>query len=58
MVMAYFGFAAWSTYDIIDLKLSNAYLVQDESAWGFGQVLPVVLLGLIVLNMLDAAKGS
>jgi hypothetical protein len=32
--------------------------VQDESAWGFGQVLPVVLLGLIVLNMFDAAKGS
>ena len=58
MVMAYFGFAAWSTYDIIDLKLSNAYLVQDESAWGFGQVLPVVLLGLIVLNMFDAAKDS
>jgi len=58
MVMAYFGFAAWSTHDIIDLKLSNAYLVQDESAWGFGQVLPIVLLGLIVLNMFDAAKGS
>jgi hypothetical protein len=58
MVMAYCAFAAWNTYDIIDLKSSNAYLVQDESAWGFGQVLPVVLLGLIVLNMFDAAKGS
>jgi hypothetical protein len=58
MVMAYFAFAAWNTYDIIDLKSSNAYLVQDESEWGFGQVLPVALLGLIVVNMFDAAKGS
>jgi len=58
IVLAYFGFAAWNTYDIIDLKKSNWYLVQDESAWGFGQVLPVVLLLLVFLNILDAVKGG
>lgn len=58
IVLAYFGFAAWSSYDIIDLKKSNTYLVQDESAWGFGQVLPVVLILLVFLNILDAIKGG
>jgi hypothetical protein len=58
IVLALFGFAAWNTYDLIDLKFSNSYLVTDESDWGFGQVLPVVLLGLIILNMLDAVQGE
>lgn len=58
IVLAYFGFAAWSSYDIIDLKKSNKHLVQDESTWGFGQVLPVVLLLLVFLNILDAIRGG
>jgi hypothetical protein len=36
IVLAFFGFAAWNTYDLIDLKLLNTYLVVDESALGFG----------------------
>jgi hypothetical protein len=58
IVLAFFGFAAWNTYDLIDLKLSNTYLAADESAWGFGQVLPVVLLGLILLNVLDSVQSE
>jgi hypothetical protein len=58
LVLAYFGLAAWNTYGIIDLKMSNAHLIDgSESVWGFGQVLPVVLLGLVVMNVFDAAKG-
>lgn len=58
IVAAYWGFTAWNTYDIIDLKHSNTILVADETKWGFGQVLPVVLLGLVVLNLMDAAQGE
>jgi hypothetical protein len=58
IVLAFFGFAAWNTYDLIDLKLSNTYLVVDKSALGFGQVLTVVLLGLILLNVLDSVQSE
>ncbi|KAF8855506.1 hypothetical protein BDZ45DRAFT_728068 [Acephala macrosclerotiorum] len=57
IVAAYFGFTAWNTYDLIDLKHSNAGLVPDETKWGFGLVLPVVLLRLIILNLMDALQG-
>jgi hypothetical protein len=58
IVLAYIGVAAWSTYDIIDYKLYNKSLLEDsESAWGFGQVLPVVLLALIALSTFDAAES-
>jgi hypothetical protein len=40
----FFGFPAWNTYHLFDIKPSNIYLAADESAWGFGQVLPVGLL--------------
>jgi hypothetical protein len=56
--LAIFGFAAWNTYDLIDYKLSNADLATNESDWGFGQVLPVDLLGLILLQILDAIQGE
>jgi hypothetical protein len=58
IILVIFGFAAWNTFDLIDLKLSNADLATDESDWGFGQILPVVLLGLILLQILDAIQGE
>lgn len=54
----FFGFPAWNTYHLFDIKPSNIYLAADESAWGFGQVLPVVLLGLILLNVLDSVQSE
>ena len=53
-------FAGWSTGDLKDLKSSNAHLVdgEEESIWGFGQVLPMVLLSLIGFQALDAWKES
>lgn len=58
LVLAYFGFASWNTYNIIDHKNSNrALLTESETEWGFGQVLPMGMLGLVALNCLDAWKG-
>jgi hypothetical protein len=58
VILFLFGFAGWNTYDIIDAKVSNSRLVTDETAWGFGQVLPVVMLILVVLNIFDAVQGK
>lgn len=58
IILAIIGFAAWSTFDLIDFKLSNANLATNESDWGFGQILPIVLLGLILLQILDAIQGE
>lgn len=59
LIFAYFGFAAWSTFDILDLKLSNRSLIDgQESSWGFGQVLPMVLLLTIGYNAVDAFRGK
>lgn len=54
-VLVYMGFAAWNTYDIIDTKMSNRSLVDgSETKWGFGQILPVGLLAMLVVNAVDA----
>jgi hypothetical protein len=59
LILVYTGFAAWNTYDIIDLKLSNTSLLNGtENSWGFGQVLPVVLLALLLLATFDAAESE
>jgi hypothetical protein len=58
VILGLFGFAAWNSYDLIDLKLSYSDLATDESGWGFGQILPLALLGLILLNIMDAVKSE
>lgn len=58
-VLVYVGFAAWITFDILDLKLSNRPLILgQESSWGFGQILPMVLLVMIGYNGIDALRGE
>lgn len=58
-VAFYIGMWAWSFYDIVDLKISNQHLLTEpETAWGFGQVLAVVLMGMIVFNLIDAFHGE
>jgi hypothetical protein len=57
--LALLGFLAWNTVDIIDAKVSNLALVDPpETTWGFGQVLPVILVGVIIFNVLDAYKND
>lgn len=59
VVAFYFGFASWNTYSIIDMKISNVGLVEeDEREWGFGQVLAVGVLGLVFMGIGDAWKGE
>jgi hypothetical protein len=54
-VIIYTAFASWDTFDIIDLKISNKPLLDgSENTWGFGQVLPMVLLAMIIFNTMDA----
>ncbi|KAH8590576.1 hypothetical protein B0O99DRAFT_521104, partial [Bisporella sp. PMI_857] len=57
-ILCYFGLAGWNTWDIIDLKIMNQFLVcGSEAEWRFGQVLPTALLGLIVFSTIDIFRG-
>lgn len=59
LMLLYIGFGIWETFDILDVKLSNRSLVDgSETTWGFGQVLPLVLLIAIIFNTVDAFKGG
>ena len=58
-VLIYVVVSIWSTADIIDLKRKNADLLSGpETTWAFGQVLSIVLLGVIIFNTIDAIKGK
>lgn len=53
----YIAFTIWASYDVIDLKRSNWFLVDGtESVWAFGQVLPVALMAMLLINAIDAIK--
>ena len=55
LLLAFAGFAGWTTWDIADYKRSNHDLVDAvETSWGFGQVLPITLLLGLALQFLDA----
>ena len=57
--LALLGYLAWNTLDVIDIKVSNLALVDPpETAWGFGQVLPVILVGVIIFSALDVYKND
>ena len=53
----YIGFAVWTTFGIIDLKISSWALIEQsdaENKWSFGQVLSLAFLGTLVFNAIDA----
>lgn len=57
-VAFYFEMWAWGVYDIVGLKQSNKHLLEtSETEWGFGQVLPLVLIGIVGFNFMTAYKG-
>ena len=59
MLLAFTFFAGWTTWDIVDYKRSNCDLVDKaETGWGFGQVLPMILLLGLALQFLDAFDGE
>ena len=54
-IVAYICFLSWDTFDIIDLKVANkALIIGSETSWGFGQVLPMVLMAAIGYAAVDA----
>ncbi|KAK2781521.1 hypothetical protein FQN53_000537 [Emmonsiellopsis sp. PD_33] len=58
-VLAYIGFATWSTFFLVDLKVANKGLVTgSESEWGFGQVLPLALFITVGFNAVDSYRGE
>jgi hypothetical protein len=58
-ICVYAAWAAWNTYNILDMKLINVqFLTDSETKWGFGQVLPLVLLASIAFGMFDAIRPS
>jgi uncharacterized protein with PQ loop repeat len=53
-ILAYVGFNLWNTYDILTMKLLNKELLRsDEDKWGYGQVLPMIMLLQLVFNAVD-----
>lgn len=58
-VAFYLAMWMWSFFDIVDLKVSNEYLIEgSEMTWGFGQVLAVVLMDMVIFNLVDALNGK
>ncbi|KAL5358810.1 hypothetical protein BJX96DRAFT_164000 [Aspergillus floccosus] len=56
--LIYIGFNVWSTLDVISLWAWNKSLIStEEQGWGFGQVLPIILLSSIGIDALNIFRG-
>ena len=54
--VAILGYLSWNTLDVIDAKVANLHLIdppESEMSWGFGQVLPMVLLVTVIFSAFD-----
>ena len=59
LVFFYIVFLFWDAYEIIDVKLTNRDLiVGNETHWGFGQILPLVLIVTIGYAVVDALQEA
>jgi hypothetical protein len=57
--LAYFGLYCWNVLDIVSAVLLNRELIQDEEwAWGFGQILPMVLILSVLFLVVDVIRGK
>jgi hypothetical protein len=57
--LAYLGFYTWSALDIISLVVLNHGMIgEEEWTWGFGQILQIVLILLIVFFVVDVFRGK
>ncbi|OJJ78638.1 uncharacterized protein ASPGLDRAFT_138495, partial [Aspergillus glaucus CBS 516.65] len=55
----YVGLNVWYTLDVVSLWAWNKPLISaEEQGWGFGQVLPLVLILSIGINALDIFRGE
>ena len=59
LVFFYIVFLFWDAYEIIDVKLTNRVLIiGNETHWGFGQILPLVLMVTIGYAAVDALQEA
>ena len=59
LVFFYIVFLFWDAYEIIDIKLANRYLIDgNETHWGFGQILPLVLMVTIGYATIDTLQEA
>jgi preprotein translocase subunit SecE len=57
--LAYLGFYTWNALDIISLVVLNHHMIgEEEWTWGFGQILPVVLILSIIFYIVDVYRGK
>ncbi|TFA97820.1 hypothetical protein CCMA1212_010439 [Trichoderma ghanense] len=57
--LCYFLFSVWNTVDVMSLwQLNKGLLSGDESDWGFGQVLPLVMLLSVFFSAVDVWHGK
>ncbi|KAI6589071.1 hypothetical protein MCOR12_008906 [Pyricularia oryzae] len=55
--VAYFGFSVWSTLDVISLwRLNIPLVVGDEGKWGFGQVIPQLMILAVIFPAFDILR--
>ncbi|KAB5566705.1 hypothetical protein GE09DRAFT_744351 [Coniochaeta sp. 2T2.1] len=56
---AYFAFYAWNVFDIVSAVVLNHGLIEDEEwSWGFGQILPLVLILGVLFSAVDVFRAS
>lgn len=57
--LAYLGFYTWNALDVISLVVLNHDMIgEEEWTWGFGQILPVVLILQNVFSVVDVFRGK
>ena len=58
-VAVYIAYGAWTTWDITSLRSRNqTLLLTSENQWGFGQILPLILLATLGFSLVDSAKEA
>lgn len=58
-VVFYVAILIWDAYDMLDVKLTNRDLINgNETRWGFGQILPLVLMVTIIYAAVDALQEA
>ncbi|KAB5583227.1 hypothetical protein GE09DRAFT_294230 [Coniochaeta sp. 2T2.1] len=56
---AYFSFYTWNVLDIVSAVVLNHGLIEaEEWSWGFGQILPLVLILSVLFSAVDVFRAS
>lgn len=57
--VVYIAFNVWNTWDVMDIWTRNKSLIKDDEVkWGFGQVLPLVMVLSVMFTAVDIFRGE